>query len=170
MLLSNQRCKFAREALASSQGDAPPDRYRNLSRHRKAELLGETMPHVHGANHRRTEAYNARALARLEEQMYKEQVGYRQWCAEHKREKERMCRNVDALWDKAYRISKKSWHPMEPRKNRGSLRKPYTRILAATNPAPVAGTVWQPFNSEILLAGVRRTGRGEALRPCVHRG
>ena len=46
-----------------------------------------------------------------------------------------MRRNVDALWDKAYRISKKSWHPMEPRKNRGSFRKPYN-ILAATNSAP----------------------------------
>ena len=80
----------AKPQLASSQGDAPPDRYRDLSRHRKAELLGQTMPHVQGANHRRTEAYNARALARLEEQMYNEQVGYRQWCAEHKREKERI--------------------------------------------------------------------------------
>ena len=63
--LADHRAKFAREALASSQGGAPPYRYRNLSRHRKAELLGETMPHVQGANHRRTEAYNARALDRL---------------------------------------------------------------------------------------------------------
>ena len=75
---ADHRAKLAREALALSQGDALPDRYRNLSRHRKAELLGQTMPHVQGANHRRTEACNARALARLEEQMYKEQVGYRQ--------------------------------------------------------------------------------------------
>ena len=66
---ADHRAKLAREALALSQGGALPDRCRNLSRHRKAELLGETMPHVQGADHRRTKAYNARALAPLEEQM-----------------------------------------------------------------------------------------------------
>ena len=39
--LALHRAKFAREALASSQGDALVDRYKNLSQHQKAELLGE---------------------------------------------------------------------------------------------------------------------------------
>ena len=65
--LAPHRAKFAREALASSQGDFPPDRYLDLSPRQTAELLGEEIPKVQGANSIRTEAYNARARARREE-------------------------------------------------------------------------------------------------------
>ena len=138
---ADHRAKFAREALASSQGDALPDRYKNLSQHQKAELfwpvLGEEIPTVQGANSIRTEAYNARARARREEAALGSESDNIPWCAERRKKEPSMPRrHVDALWDKAYRLSKKSWHPMEPRKNRGSLRKPYTRILAATKSAP----------------------------------
>ena len=61
--LSRHRAQFAREALASSQGGALQDRYNDLSPRQTAELLGEEIPTVHGANSIRTEAYNARALA-----------------------------------------------------------------------------------------------------------
>ena len=108
--LSRHRAKFACEALASSQGDALQDRYKNLSQHQTAELLGEEIPPVQGANSIRTEAYNARARARREEAaLWSEEYDSSPWGAKDgRKEIRRHRRYVDALWDSAHKKSKQS--------------------------------------------------------------
>ena len=94
--LCRHRVKFAREALWSQW---------NLSQ-RQTELLGEEIPTVQGANHLRTEAYNARARARREEAaLWSEEYYSSPWGAENRRKHRRY---VDALWDSAHKKSKES--------------------------------------------------------------
>ena len=110
--LALHRAKFPCEALASSQGDALPDRCKNLSQHQKAELLAERIPTVQGANPIRTEAYTARARARCEGAALGSESDNIPWRAEHrKKERSMPRRHVDALWDTAHENSKKSRLP-----------------------------------------------------------